>query len=648
MARLNEITSTEKLLDFIRKKDDTLSSPRENPETFAVPCPSPTREAAEFSLPYPGSSFKAVTIGVCIGPDRLWLVKTTKGAEGTPILLNKRQRAIPPSLMRDSAEFTNLLKTELDSFCGKQKKPRIWAIVSSAAIEVGHVRVPKVPKKQLESVVYWAVKKEKPFDENESIFDFQLLGEVSEQGISKWSVMHCRAPKSVIEETKRIYYNAGWPLTGLAIAPFALQNIFRMEYEATHLDSGPVAYLFIGNDFSRIDVFSQGSLVMTRDIKTGLKSMLECLIDGVCHEESDGRERLPVDVARAKSILSSLCPDIPLAEKQEATSGLALIPDIPLPEKPEGTSGLDEEAIWQTILPALERLVRQAERTFEFFSSVPGNEKIKRIYIALAMDACPRFGQYVGEQLNMPCDIFDPLLEYFPLTRNNKISYACDSERIALAPAWGIALSDNAYTPNFLFTFKDKEKESAVKRINMAVFVVFLVVVAFCSGFFAYQRRAVEHKRQAVAKLKVQLPVAETSVDREELTKMLNAVKGDLTSAKGYSQRYLGLAIFSELTQLTPPSIRFINVKVNLGKAAVAAAETSAAAKVPDEMTKTLEIEGFASGERQALNSCLAAYVIKLGSSPLFKQAKVLRTNEETYNNTVLLRFSLTMKVAGL
>lgn len=133
-----------------------------------------------------------------IGHEYLRLVKTTEGTDGAPALLDQRRVPIPQTPGRGSAEFANFLKSELNSFRGPSKKQQLWAIMSAARVEVHHIRIPKVPKKQIENVVYWTAKKESPFDEKENIFDFEVLGEVVEQGIAKLAVMYYTAPKEEI------------------------------------------------------------------------------------------------------------------------------------------------------------------------------------------------------------------------------------------------------------------------------------------------------------------------------------------------------------------------------------------------------------------------------------------------------------------
>ena len=637
MAQLNDITSTEKLLDFIRNKS---SVPLPEGESFAnapLPVAPPRRKIAEI-IPFRKVSFlKAAVVGIYIGREYLWLAKTVKGPDGVPVLVDKRQREIPPAINRNSAEFVKILKWELESFCDEGQKQSIWAIMSAAGVEVRHIRIPRVPKKQTASAVLWSAKKEAPFDEKDNIFDFEVLGEVIEQGIAKLAVMYYRASKRVVEEMRRSFSQAGFPLTGLSIAPFAIQNIFRTGWLAG--DGGPIASLFIGNDYSRINIYINGTLAMTRDIKAGINSMLESLIEGLhgkAQTAEAGAGGPPIDMDQARKILFSLSPDSPPLEEQDAAYGL------------------EEEEIWQLILPAFDRLVRQVERTLEYFNVSLGNEKVEKIHVSQAMNVYRRFAEYMGGQLNLESDLFDPLLRPYSFRDDNQLVYACDSERIALAPALGIALSDSIHTPNFLFTYKDKERASAVRQINAAIFMVFLLSVFLCSGIFTYQLHAMSEKRKTIRQLERQMPPAEGPVDRGLIMATLSTVKQDMASAKIYSQRYQGLAIISELSHLTPRDIRLINAKVNLGQhaldkpASTAPAKANPAAKAPEEQEKELAIEGFASGEKKALPNILADYVMKLDGSPLFQQIKVQKTNEEQFKKTSLLRFVITMKLEGL
>lgn len=134
MARLNEITSTEKLLDLIRNKTGAPLRKKGDAEKV-VPSVSPSSQGKSKGIPFRKVPFhKPMTVGVDIGNQHLRLLKTLKGADGAPALLDQRCIAIPAGLQPNSVEFANFLREQLTSFCGVSKKLQIWAIMSAASV----------------------------------------------------------------------------------------------------------------------------------------------------------------------------------------------------------------------------------------------------------------------------------------------------------------------------------------------------------------------------------------------------------------------------------------------------------------------------------------------------------------------------------
>ena len=272
MSRLKETTSTEKLLDFIRnKKVDTA------PPTLDISVISSQEKEA------PGTSFKIVSekkpvnIGIDIRHEYLTLVKTTKLADNSWAFLGYESISLTHINSKKSPEFINFIKSELYNFFGTDKEVNIWANMSAARVNVRHLKIPKVPKNQIENTIAWAIKKETPFDDKDTSLDFEILGEITEENVPKLSIIAYTAPKDEVKETKTLFSEIGLPINGISITPFAVQNILKIIPVPAH--EGTVACLFIGNDFSRIDIYDNGKLVMTRGIRAGIKSMIEALME---------------------------------------------------------------------------------------------------------------------------------------------------------------------------------------------------------------------------------------------------------------------------------------------------------------------------------------------------------------------------------
>lgn len=622
MARPSEITSTEKLLSVIRKKKDEAKA-------VSDPIEVPYKKTGRFKLPSPSiiSLQKSSKVGIDIGHDCLRLVRVTESGGGNWRILDRKRLALPPNTLKGTPEFAAILKSALGSICGSPKQSHLWVMMSTARVDVRHVRIPKVTKKQLDNVVYWTAKKEAPFDEKEMIFDFKLQGEVIEQGIPKLAAMVYTAPRQEVEELKTLFLRIGWPLTGITIAPFSIQNLFRTEWIPSL--EGTIASLFIGTDFSRIDIYAEGNLVMTRDIRAGLNSLVDALADWF-NEIKTSPDAPALTPEQGRKILQSLSPDSP-----------------PLQETDAGF-GLGKEAIFEKIEPALDRLARQAERTFEHYKTTMPGEGIGRIFVSGAMNISQSIVDYMGAQLGIASSVLDPLGNEESTACPDGDDLNCISERIAFGPALGLALSDNDHTPNLMFTCKDKERETSIKRINQAIFATFIAIVLIGSAAFSYENHLIRQKKAAIAALETQVESLGPAVKRDQLTKMAVNVSKRRQLSKVYAERYLGMVLISELATLTPANIRFLDLKINLGEPGKKG-ESNPSKDKPTEAQKArieeVTVDGLILGDRQMFETSVASYLMALEASPLFRQVTVQKNNIEPYLKGEALHFILNLKV---
>lgn len=615
MTRPSEITSTQKLLRVIRKKRHGEPAASDSVET-------PFKKSRSFKLPSPAliTLQKSSTVGIDISRDYLRLVRVAERGRGNWQILDRRRLAVPPNTPADTPEFAAFLKSALGSVCRSPKHTRLWALMSSAKVDVHHISIPKVAHKLLGNMVYWTVKKESPFDEKEMILDFEVQGEVIEQGVTKLAVMAYTAPRQEIEELKNLFSRIGWPLTGISIASFSVQNLFRTQwipvFELT------VASLYIDVDFSRIDIYAGGSLVMTRGIKAGLNSMIDALVERVGEMKTN--------------------PDTPSLNPEQGREIIRRLGDaLPLRETDVGF-GLKKEAIFEMIEPALERLVRQVERTFEHFNTTKPGSRIDRIFVSDAMNITPSVVDYIGAHLGTASAILDPLIDEESTASPDVDDLHCVSERIAFGQALGLALSDNERTPNLMLTYKDKERETSIRRINRAVFAIFIASVLICVAIFTYQNHTIGKKRASITGLKEQLAQSGPAVDRNQILALVAKLKQRNELSKVYADRYLGLVLISELAAQTPAHIRFTDMKITLGPARGGDAGKKEA---PKARVEEITLEGLILGERAIFETSLAAFTMALEASPLFKQVAVQKNSMEPYLKGETLHFILNMKV---
>jgi hypothetical protein len=605
-ALKKDINSTEKLLNVIRGKDEESFGLLGTPKLSS----SVKDQTNKFKVMWPKNFFdkKSYTVGIDVGLEFICFIKTTKGSDNRPILVDKKIIKYSPEISNDSSEFKSFLKSSIIAFCGSIANCNIWIKISTSEVNVHFVKIPRVPKNKLENVIYWTAKKESFVDEEKSIFDFELQGEIVEQGNPKYSVMVYTAPKAEIERIKSLFSEMEIPLAGITTVPFAIQNIFRSKWMP--VSEEVFASLFIGSNYSRIDVYNKDSLVMTRIIKTGSgNSMTEAIITSVF--ERTGKLRLKHDDAR--KILFSLSPD---SEKLKDT---------------DPGYGFKKEEILQMISPVWERLARQVDLTLK--TSSIGSQKVEKIYIVSSLNVDDSMMDYMSDQLGTKTEFFDP----FKVKKTgSSVESLSLPEKVLLSPALGFALSDNSYTPNVIFTYVEKNKEAVASKINKAIFFSFLAVLAVCVVTLIYQRSHLNNLKVEQQKLEKELALYTPLLTKETVQGAVDKLKMQKTMVQQYVQRYLGLAAMEEVSDLTPQNIRLLNFRTAQGN------DTSKNdPKAPKEAGNSIFIEGIIFDKKDNLEPELSKYVLKLGGTQIFSGVTVQKKDITTFKKNDVLHFTL-------
>ncbi len=611
MPSPKDISSTERLLKLIRNKD------RSDKVSDTAPG-SPSEKIKRGGTR--GFTKRSTSVGVDIGNDEIRLVKVKQFAGGQRELLDCRKVFIEPGISWGTPGFADFLRVELEKFCGSGKDCNIWGLIRSDKVNVENIRIPKVAKKQLENAVYWTAKKATVFDEKETILDFEVQGEVVEEGIAKLSVVICTASKREVDEMEGFFEDIGFPLVGLTAASFALQNLFRGGWM---LLPDRTATLYIGDDSSRIDVFSRGTLVMTRGIRAGINSMADSLLEEYTSSilrtspvTGSGAEQTPhpMDIQDARDLVFSL--------------GF----DSPPPYGKADRFDLRKEEIFEMINPALERLVRQVERTLEHYTVILGNEGIDFIYVFSDAGVYRPVIEYVGGQLRVESDVLDPMNPENPSV-GSFTAHTFTSQRASLTCALGLALSSLAHTPNLICTHSDKEKLASVRRVNRVIISVFTAAALTLVGLFFWMGDIVDRKEAALAKLDRQLKRNTQTVETVART-MVSEINENRLILKQFKERYWGVAVIGELSKLTPRDVHLSTVKARMGKGAKGDVEKPA---------EGVMISGVVTGDPGSLEAILARYVLTLKQSSIFRTVQIDKHARGPFRAKEALHFNITI-----
>lgn len=616
MTKAKEINSTEKLLNVIRGTKPPFSATKGGGRRLSLKKKPPLKITANLSRLFKGK--RPYQVGVDIGSKAVTMVKMRKTADGRPTLVDQKVVKLGDGISGETAEFNRMLKSSLAAFAGSLDDCDVWAMMSSAEVNVFHLKIPLVPANQMENVIYWAARKENPIDEKEAFFDYEIQGKISDQGIPKYAVMVYSAPRSEPEKVKNLFSSIGVNLAGVTISSFAIQNYFRKNWIPA--GKGAIASIFIGYGYSRIDIYRKNDLVMTRDFKTGISSMMEAIDEAIAEAPPEARE----EKEKAKALLNEIAADQNQWMKEDNGVNWA------------------ETGILEMTAPALDRLLRQIERTMQYFATSVGFEKVEKVYLSSVASVFhyPLL-HYLREQIGSISEYFDPFADKpFPAA-SGLTSLA---EKAEMIPAVGLALSDGKHTPNAIFTYQQKKQELIRKRINRGIFSAFAAALTVCLAIMVFQVSEAKQLNHQKGKFEKELSLIGPRLSKDKIAEMAKEMKMRNQHNQRYSQKYTGLALISELSFLTPDDIRLTQVRMSIPESVAGEQKTGAAGKEVAQQ-ESLVLQGVVLGSRVSLDSQLAQYVMKLENSPMLHGVVLQKSSAADFRKGEILQFVINAKI---
>jgi len=292
--------------------------------------------------------------------------------------------------------------------------------------------------------------------------------------------------------------------------------------------------------------------------------------------------------------------------------------------------GLEKEELFPMIRPALDRLVRQVERTMEHFVRHYESEQVSRIFVSGPVASRERLVGYIGEQLGVETEAINPFpasAAIAPVVRKPKSA----EEKDALVPAVGMALSSNAITPNFIFTYKDRDRQDNLARIRRIAMGCCTLLLVVCLGWSWAQYSEIEDKTTRNEVLVREADLNAPYADRNMILQMVIKIRQNNQKEGRYSGRFLSSAAFGEVCAITPSGVRLADVRADFGPLPK---------KNQKQKPARILIEGVIEGGRLKQEAELAEYLERLKTSPIFAQPKITAKEMVTIDKREVLMFT--------
>ena len=556
------------------------------------------------------------TIAIDIQPGMIHLIKTRTSKRGNVLLACQTV----PYLLDPNAKQKNFfddplskesLFTSLSAMVGRHGQHEIWcSYCFCAPVSLHNISIPKVPEKDIANAVFWSAKRELEFDEEISLFDYSILQEVNEGNLTKIQTLVTLVPRNEVQGVESMFRNAGFPLTGLTFPGAAIQN-FLNQNKSIPLDK-PVAYFTTRKSSLFIDLFYQGKMFFSREIKTGIDSFVESLQDQAASRD------IHLDEKNAKEYLFRLKGGMGQAR----------------PGNDEFGTLFDFEN-----LAVIDRLVRQLVRTFEYCGTTFKIPPASKIFTSGEYTVNDTILQTIEKRLDIKCAVIDPLS---PKIFNDGIEPSIPNSSDLLV-ATGLSVANRQTTANFLFTYAERQQESASNRINTIIAIATICLTIGCGAFYAWQYNRVLDKQMQVAGLRAELDhkyqTEPRSRSNDYATQTIRKISQFHRDNKEKVKRFKVIAMLNELTRDLGPEIKLTDLTLEPGPR-----PEESRLKRTEPSPGTVQLSGYIGAPPESQEFILMNFLKTLSSLDLLTEPDLKSSEKASVQGQEVLRFEINLK----
>jgi type IV pilus assembly protein PilM len=309
------------------------------------------------------------SVGLDIGSCSIKAVEVKPVGKGFKVLACATEPvpadAIVDGAIVDSAAVSGAIRRLFES--KKFKSKDVAVSLSGNAVIIKKIDLPIMTEEELAESIFWEAEQYIPFDIQDVNLDYQVLDPgTGPDSKGNMEVLLVAAKKEKIAEYSGLVSAAGRVPVVVDADVFALQNAFELNY--TFDADAVVVLLNAGASALNINIVSNGQSVFTREISMGGNALSEAIQRDL---------------------------DVPFETAERLKKG----------EQVEGVAADDVKLV---LHGALESVLAEVEKTFDFFKATASSERIDRILLSGGASRLQGFAEALEERFGTLVEPFDP------------------------------------------------------------------------------------------------------------------------------------------------------------------------------------------------------------------------------------------------
>jgi type IV pilus assembly protein PilM len=263
---------------------------------------------------------------------------------------------------------------------------RVITTLEGSQVALRKLAFPVMPLEEIKEAARWQGKSAFPFPLEEALIAVHPLGKTKKEGESQQEVLVAAAQKGVVEQRLGLLKSCGLEPVCLTLAPLGLR--WGYQYSASRIENESVALIDIGAETTTIAMVQHDELVFSREVPLG-----------------------GMDFTRAVMDLSrDLNPAFPLkaleAERIKIRYGVKG-DDFLFSEDETSEEGLPLRSLQGCMVPVLDRLVVEIDRSFGYFKTQVGEAAIDRIFLSGGGSLLKGLADTIKKNFNLPIAPYD-------------------------------------------------------------------------------------------------------------------------------------------------------------------------------------------------------------------------------------------------
>jgi type IV pilus assembly protein PilM len=276
------------------------------------------------------------------------------------------------------------------------KSRNVVTSLSGDSVIVRYVKLPFMSAEELRGAIATEAEQYIPLNIDQVILDFQILGEVQEEGQKKLDVLLVAAKNEAVDQHLSALKMAGLTPRIIDVDAFALQN----AYELSRAEGGEetVALLNIGASLTTLNVIEGNMTRFTRDIAVAGNDFTREV-----QKEFNLRFSEAEELKKAQGSITMEEDDLGLGSMADKDDRVMRMSDA--------------------MMPVLNKLLGEVRRSFDFYETQSRKKTVERIVLTGGTARLKNLNRFLANKLGIPVEHMAPF-------RNVEMGRGVDMERI--------------------------------------------------------------------------------------------------------------------------------------------------------------------------------------------------------------------------